>query len=641
MALDGIYTSLISQELNEKLQGARIDKIFMPDKFTILILIRTATQTEKLMISINPSCARVSLTENSRENPKMPPSFCMLLRKYLSGSRILSITCPNYERIVEIAVTTTDELHDTKTLRLIVELMGRYCNAILVNPQDRIIDSAVHVDLSVSKVREVMPARIYEYPPKQNKMLPEEAIKLCDKGLPPIIDEEINRPAEKALLNSVMGFSPLLAKQLICLCGSDERAPFKLMSDKEKTKLVTCSQTLLEKICKRDISPSVYFSKDGQPVEFCFTDLYGFDSKKECASLSETIETYYYEREADIDFEQKRQRLLTIINTALSHASKKAEIHTNDCEEGRKSDIWKKYGDLILCYTYLVKPKDTSLTCIDIYDENQNEITLTLDPSLSAADNAQEYFKKFRKAKRKLELSSMYLEDDLSAVEYLRSLRTAILNAVDKDDLDSLEYEMNPEHAGLIKQSKDRKDTNKGKADPNTTVGKSKSGKASSRALRAAALKAHQSEKNKSNRSDSRRNEECYRKFTTKDGFAIYSGRNNIQNDFLTFKVADKNDWWFHVKGTPGTHVILVSKSDDMPSDSAFEKAAQIAAFYSKQTVIEERLHNTDSKPGSIKIDVDYCQVSHVKKIPKAKPGMVIYEGYYSITVESKNPLED
>ncbi len=633
MALDGLTCSLLARELDNELSGARIDKIFQPDKHTIFIHIRSNTGNKKLLISFNPSAPRIHITNTTRENPSMPPSFCMLLRKHCSGARISSIKCPNYERIIEISFLTTDELHDVKEMKLVIELMGRYSNCILVNHNNRIIDSSIHVDFSVSRVREVMPARLYEYPPSQNKLIPEEAIEKLNSNSLPILEDEMNRPLAKGLLNSIKGFSPLVVNQICVKANVENDKPIKALTTDETSRLIDTLSSELSKVLSGETNPVYCLTEDNEPKDFCYTNLEGFENVFDCSSISEAIDEYYSLKESNIDFENKRQALLAIVNSALVHATKKYEIHNADYEEGQKAESYKKKGDILLCFAYMIKTKDTSITCQDIYDELGRDITIPLDPSLNATDNAQEYFKKFHKAKRKYELSAEYIEDDINALDYLRSLKTAIYSATSDEDLDAIRMELNQE-ASFIKKEKKQKHINN-PIDPNKTVGVSKSGKASSRALRAAAQKASQKQK----KNNQPKETSTYRKYVSTDGHDILCGRNNIQNDQLTFKIANKDDWWFHIKGLPGTHVILVKKPyEDMPSDSSIEEAAQTAAFFSRSTIIDEHMNGEGSKSGLIKAEVDYCPVSHVKKIPKAKPGMVIYEGYYSINVTAKEP---
>ena len=638
MPFDGITSHLLADELNSLLAGTRIDKIFQPDKQTVIVHIRANARMEKLLISCNPACVRMNLTSSDRENPKMPPSFCMLLRKYLSGAKIESISCPSYERIIEIKASNTDELHDRKSYTLICELMGRYSNLILVNQTGKIIDSLVHVDLSVNRYREIMPARIYEYPPEQDKMLPEDALKLCLEGKLPIKDTETGRSAEKALLNSIKGLSPALARRMVNKCDIDDRTPVKMLTDDVKENLRKTSEEFFREVTNSTSHASVYYSEDNEPLDYL---PYCFEGKniKKFDSISEAIDRFYESKDRAADLDRKKHRLTVIIDAALSHAVRKLEIHENDLEDGQKSEYYKKCADLILSNTYRIKEHAISFTCEDYYEDPPKEITINLNPILDASSNAQEYYKRFRKSKRKLSLADEYIKSDREAISYFRSLKTAIASASCADDITALELEIAVLAGTLSAQNREAK-AKEGVGNPNRTVGMAKSGKHASRAMREAAKRAAQK-----NRKISQRKVEIalsYRKYTTSDGYEILSGRNNIQNDELTFKVASKDDWWFHIKGLPGTHVILRShKGEEFPSDNAVLEAASLAVFFSKSIMLEEHSESAGSHAGEIKAEVDYCPVSHVKKIPGAKPGMVIYENYYSVLVPAKEPSQN
>lgn len=637
MTLDGITTQLLTKELDSTLANGRVDKIFMPDKHTVILHVRVNGSVKKLLISISPSAPRINITNTTRENPMMPPSFCMLLRKYLAGARIIKVINPGYERIVELVLSTTDELHDVKEMRLTAELMGRYSNLILINQSGKIIDSAIHVDCSINRVREVMPARIYDYPPKQDKIIPDVAFRMVHEGKLPIIEAEMGRPVNKALLGSIMGLAPNMARQLCIKANVDERQPVKNLTDTEKASLLNVVGDYLCVVCEGPLAPAVYFSEDNLPCEYSPVSLIGFDHATNCETISEAIDLYHDTKEHNIDLENKKQRLTAIINTALNHAVRKADIHRKDYEEGLQADFNKKCGDLILQNSYLIKDRVESVSVVDYYEDPPINVTIKLDPLLNASDNAQEYYKRFRKAKRKFEMSEKYLSDDNLAIDYFRSLKTAAAACTCDDDIAALMQEIKDLTNDSSKQPGAKKPAKVGKPNPNATVGISKSGNKSSRALREAAKKA-----NMKQRENSRKvNEKSlpFRRYTTSDGHVILCGRNNIQNDELTFRQADKKDWWFHVKGLPGTHVILKTNADeDMPSDSAILEAAQTAAFFSKNIMIEEHNAIEGSRAGEIKAEIDYCPVTHVKKIPGAKPGMVIYEGYYSIIVNAIEP---
>ena len=631
MTIDGILCSVIAYELNRDLAGTRVDKIFQPASDTVVLHIRTNSGVKHLIISVNCGHARVGLTDSPPENPAMPPSFCMLLRKYISGARIESVTNPGCERIIEINLSNTDELKDRKAYTLTVELMGRFSNIILINPGRKIIDSAIHVDSQMSRVREVMPARIYEYPPAQDKMTIEEALDMAGSGLLPIKNEELARPIDKALVNSILGLSPMMAKQLVGQCNIDIRSNARLLTDENIERLCPVLSDYFRAIINRDYRPALYFRDDNTPAEIALVPLSGFASCKNYSSVSEAFDACYKSYTISKSLNDSKKALLANVDSALSRLSKKYEAHKQDLEEGKRSDRYRMYGDLILTSVHQIKQGDAFAMLPDYTDldsEGNPRLTeIPLNPALTPTDNANDYYKRYRKSKRKLQLAEEYIRDDEDSIQYLRSLRAAIMAADTGEDILALKEEISQD------KKPERKDTSPA-GDPNRMVGKAKSGKASSRALRQAAQLA-QARKNRSKKTG-RSDPLPFRRYITSDGYEILCGRNNIQNDRLTFGVASPEDYWFHVKGIPGTHVIVRShQGEEFPSDLAVTKAASIAAYFSKSILLEQHT------AADMKCDVDYCKVSHIKKIPGAKPGMVIYEGYYTITVTAEAPGED
>ena len=637
MTLDGITCQLLANELNTELEGKRVDKIYMPDKHTVILHIRFTGGYKKLLISIDPGAPRICFAEDTVDNPSIPPSFCMLLRKYLAGSRIESVTNPGYERIIEITVSKYDELKDRKTYTLTIELMGRFSNIVLINEGGKILDSAIHVDFSVSRVREVMPARVYEYPPAQDKLTPDKALEISESGSLPIMESELSRPIEKALVGSIKGLSPVLASFISDKADIDDRKTLSMLNDSDKERLNNVVAGFLRSVTDGTYKSYVFYDSNGDPEDASIVELRGFAKTKEVSTISEAIDLCYQARDSKLILDKGRDRLSQIIGSALARVIKKREIHEQDFEEGQKADLLKHYGDLILTYKYMISQGQSSVTLTDYTTESQNDITIPLNPTLDASGNAQEYYKRFHKAKRKMELAENYLKEDELAAQYLRSLSAAVTAASSVEDLDAINEEIKSEISGDsgFRKGSASKARTQGTGDPNKMVGVAKSGKASSRALREAAKRANMGKAKNQNKE---RALPC-RRYITSDGYEILAGRNNIQNEQLTFHTASRRDWWFHVKGLPGTHVILRTKpNEEMPSDNAVLEAASLAAFFSKAIILEEHMTSEDSKPGQLKAEVDYCPVSHVKKIPGAKPGMVIYEGYYSVLVEAKEP---
>ena len=636
MTLDGITCQLLANELNKELEGKRVDKIYMPDKHTVILHIRFTGGYRKLLISIDPGSPRICFAETTAENPSMPPSFCMLLRKYLAGSRIEKVANPGYERIIEITVSNNDELRDRKLYTLTVELMGRFSNLVLINETGKILDSAIHVDFSVSRVREVMPARVYIYPPAQDKLSPVKALEMANNGELPIMESELSRPIEKALVGSIQGLSPVLAAYISDCADLDDRKTLSMLSESEKTRLNASVKDFLKSVTEGTYSARIFYDENDEPADASIVDLKGYARSQKVASISEAIYLSYRARDSRLVLDMGKDRLTQIISNALSRVIKKRELHEQDLEEGQKADEYKHSGDLILTYKYMIKQGQSNVTLTDYTDEGQKDISIALNPTLDASANAQEYYKRFHKAKRKMELAEKYLKDDDLAAQYLRSLFAAVNAATSLEDIQAIFEEIKIEISGDSGFRKGTAVKKSNTGDPNKMVGVAKSGKASSRALREAAKRANQG---KGNKDKSKERALPCRRYMTSDGYEVLAGRNNIQNEQLTFHTASRRDWWFHVKGLPGTHVILRTKpNEEMPSDNAVLEAASLAAFFSKAIILEEHMTSGDSRPGQLKAEVDYCPVSHVKKIPGAKPGMVIYEGYYSVLVEAKEP---
>ncbi len=628
MPLDGISTHLLANELNQQLTGARVDRIYQPGRFDVYFTVRTNAENLRLFLSCDPQNPRIQITENMRENPQMPPNFCMLLRKYLQGARILKIECPHYERMIQISFSVTDELQDTSEKRLIIEMMGRYSNIVFLNSEDRIIDSLVHVDDSNNRVREIMPARLYEAPPTQGKITPEEANEMLKNGQLPILPNSLSRPVSKALLDSMLGFSPMLTNDICFQAAIDPRKGLNALLPSENERLQSVLKHILEDICQNHANPTVYYI-DGQPADWHALALEDAGIPESSSSLSQAMDKVYGFQETKKRFENRRRRIRGIISTALTHASKKLDIHEEDIRSSSHAETWKTNGELILAYQYLIKPEDDEITIPDYPDFGQST-TIQLEPGMTPSAQGQLYLKRYRKALSRREAAVRFISEEKDEVQYLQSLIQAVDASSEEEDLDALDFEINK----LLTENKDS--TKAGSKEQVYHPGKSKSGKASSRALRQAAKMAN-SRRNKDQSKKKSQDPSTPRKYIVDGGLEVLSGRNNIQNDQLTFHVADKDDIWFHAKNMPGTHVILRTLGKK-PSDQAILQSASIAAYYSKSNKAFANEKSESNTQYDIRIEIDYCPISHVKKIPKAKPGMVIYNEYSTLLVSAKLP---
>jgi len=641
MPLDGITTRCLSLELDRDLRGSRIDKIYQPDKYDLYFLLRGEKENVRLFLSANPMNPRVHITSSTRENPSLPPGFCMLLRKHLSGARILQIKSPGYERIIEIEAVSTDELGDKKIKRLIIEMMGRYSNIILTNESGIIFDSLLHVDSQMSRVREVMPARLYVYPPMQEKYDPQTALSILKKGELPILKESMSRPLEKAIQESFLGFSPLLSRELCYRSGIDKRTGVQQLSEEELSVLKKESKLLFTQILEDAFAPGTYSSSpEEKPFDFHSLPLQDAGIYHPSKTLSAAIDVVHKERDRRVDFELKKKSLLLLTASALSHAVRKRNIHQMDIDTCKNAATWQKFGQLLLANHYLIPSGAEFFDAVDYESEDTKTVRIPMESRFSVTENAQIYFKRYSKEKKRLSSSEAFLEEDIQAVEYLSTLHQAVENASDDEDILLLRDELT--QAGLLEtkskkqlaEEKRQKDLNK------KHPGKSKSGNASGRAVRAAAKAAalRAGNKNENKRKSESVAGDFFRKYTTSDHMTILCGRNNLQNDLLTMKTAAPDDMWFHVQKMPGTHVILRCEKKT-PSEKSILEAAGIAAFFSRSAAksalpgIKE-----DDRFGTLKLPVDYCPVQNVKKPPKSKPGMVIYERYKTMIVEPLDP---
>jgi len=666
MSLDGITTHFLAAELNEFLVGGRIDKIYQPDRYDIILLVRQESKNYRVLMSANPSGPRIHISTSTRENPALAPSFCMLLRKHLAGARITGISAPSFERIIEISISTTDELGDKKEKRLIIEMMGRYSNIILINAENRIFDSLLHVDSQMSRVREVMPAHPYVYPPAQGKLAPAEALTILRTGELPLLEDAANRPLEKALQESLLGFSPLLSREICYLSGVDARKGIRQLLPAEKMAVCHAAQELITRITEATIQPGTYSSqKDTPPAEFHALLLKDAGFLVLRNSISAAMDAVYQQKDMTVDFEQKKRNLLQFCHASLQHALRKQSVHQSDIFACRDIDLYQKSGQLLLSNHYQIPAGVSSFTAIDyeaagntgVVDEigdtfDTYEMPLfeiSMDANRTVSQNAQDYFKRYSKCKNRLEAASEFLAEDNRAVEYLSSLYQAIESASENEDLLALREEM--QISGLLDHDSKGQFRNSTKSNQNANIhpGRSKNGNSSSRALRAAGKAAAKRAKNGSSKpgksSSASPPADNFRRYVTPEGILILCGRNNIQNDLLTMKTAAPEDLWFHVQKMPGTHVILRSGKTEAPEDAILH-AARTAAFFSRTWSRNEKNKASDPRQtrneslnlSELKIAVDYCPVKNVKKPSKSKPGMVIYDHYKTVLVSPADP---
>ncbi len=581
MALDGITIRALTNELQTSLVGGRISKIIQPEADELMLTVKTHERNERLLISAGASLPFVYLTDENKQAPMQAPNFCMLLRKHISGGHITAITQPGLERIIEIEIEHLDELGDVKSKILTIELMGKHSNIIFRHPDGVIIDSIKHVSAAVSSVREVLPGRDYFIPKTEGK------IDITDTNMDSENTLEKDAclsalckpiPLIKSLYTTFTGFSPAVAASLCEEAGLDGDRGANTFDESELCKLSDAMDKLRKTIVANDFHPAVIVDEGGNPVEFEVTPLAQYLQMEHTAfeTVSEMLIAYYAGREEYTRIRQKSADLRKIVSTALERCVKKFDLQQKQLKDTEKMDKYKVYGELLQTYGYSAPEGADKITCDNYY--TNEPITIPLDPTISAMANSVKYFDRYNKLKRTKEAVSAQLEETRADIEHLRSVMTSLDIAVGEEDLSQIKDELTD--SGYIRRKSFTKQKRTAKSSP-----------------------FH---------------------FISSDGFHIYVGKNNYQNDELTFKVANSGDWWFHAKKIPGSHVIVKCEGKELP-DRAFEEAASLAAYYS-------------SGRSMGKVEIDYVQRKEVKKPSGAKPGFVVYYTNYSMVATAQIP---
>lgn len=567
MAFDGFVISNITKELNDKIIGGRIYKIYQPESDEITLVIKKERVTYRLHLSASASLPLVYLSDESKTNPMQAPNFCMLLRKHISSGRILSITQPNFERIIEITIEHLNELGDVCQKRLIVEIMGKHSNIIFADHNDLILDSIKHISANISSVREVLPGRTYIYPPSKDKQ------SLSSLTAEDFYTKILKKPLSlcKTLYTSITGMSPLIANELCYRAGLDGNASTDSLSEDSAAGLYGQLIKLNTLITDHDYTPNIVYSGD-EPKEFSCISLTSYPdcTVKKFDSIFDVLTGYYSEKEKYTRMKQKSSDLRKIVQTALERTSKKYDLQLRQLRDTEKREKFRIYGELTQTYGYNLEPNAKSLTCTNYY--TNTEVTIPLDPDKTPLENSKKFFAKYNKLKRTYEALSQLTLETKSDLDHLDSISTALSLSENEKDLQAIKEELTD--YGYIKKrgSKGSKNTSKSKP-------------------------LH---------------------FVSSDGFHMYVGKNNYQNDELSFKFANGGDWWFHAKNMAGSHVIVRKEQAETLPDATFEEAGRLAAYYSKGRQAP-------------KVEIDYIQRKELKKPPKSKPGFVIYHTNYSM----------
>lgn len=568
MAFDGFTTAHITAELKNNLTGGCISRIIQPEKDELYLTIKNNKAAHQLYMSASASLPLVYLTENKPQAPLSAPNFCMLLRKHLQGGKIIDIFQPSLERVIIFKIEHRNELGDLCIKKLIIELMGKHSNIILINDEDVIMDSIKRIPSSMSSVREVLPGRPYFIP------------KTTDKYDPFIVDQTVitenilSKPVKiaEALYKSLTGFSPLAAEEFAYEAGLEGNASTSSLSHEEKNKLAAVVLHHIDDVRQENFTSGIVYMNN-IPRDFASFPLlmYGDAVLEECENASVQLQTFYSKKNKENRLKEKTAALRHNVTNALDRVTKKEALQKKQLSDTEKKDKYRIWGELLNAYGYNVEEGSASVKVLNYYDNT--EMTIPLDKDMNAQENAQKYFTRYNKLKRTEASLTEQLKNTIADREQLENVLEALSIAETPADIAGVQKEL--EDSGWIKKHK---------------IARGKVREEKSKPML----------------------------FRSNDGFTIAVGKNNYQNDELTFKYANGGDWWFHAKGRPGSHVILKTEGREVP-DRAFEEAASLAAYYSR-----------DGKD-SPKVEIDYTLRREVKKTPGGKPGFVIYHQNYSM----------
>ena len=597
MAFDGITTACLCKEFSDRLTGARIYKIAQTDRDELVITLKPAAERGggqcRLYLSADASLPLAYFTTKSRQAPLQAPSFCMLLRKHLQNGRILSVKQPGLERILRFEVEHLDEMGDLCRHTLVIELMGKHSNIIFLNDQEQIVDSIKHISSLVSSVREVLPGRPYFVPDTRGKRDPLSETQAQFDAL--LLSNQV--PPAKLLLTTYTGLSTQMSEELCYRAKITNDRSASSMTGQDRAGLWEEFHALMQDTAAGRFAPAVYYKKEeqgrrGVPAGYAAVPLFtcsdfsaGFEEVR-FDSISELLETFYAQKNEATRIRQKSADLRHVVQTILERDLHKYDLQSKQIRDTEKRDKYRIYGELLNAYAYSI-PEGSKSCEVDNYYTGQ-KIRIPLDPALTPTQNAKKYFDRYTKLKRTNEALTGLTAQVKEEIDHLMSIRTSLDLATNEGDLSQIRQEL--EENGFVKRH-----SGSGKKRP----GFDKSGSKKGRARTPLSKPMH---------------------YVSSDGFDIYVGKNNFQNDQLTFHFADPGDIWMHANDMPGSHVILRSggKSMEEIPDRAFEEAASLAAWYS-----------AGREQG--KVEIDYLLKKGVKKPGGAKPGFVVYYTNYSI----------
>jgi len=582
MAFDAGMVAAVAAELRAILIGGRVDKISQPEKDEITLAVRVADGSyARVCISAGSNNPHINITSHQKENPMSAPMFCMLLRKHLSGGRVLDVMQHGFERVIELRFECRDEMGFLVERRLIAEIMGKYSNIIFCDGDYKILNAIKPVDFSTSQKRQVLPGMRYELPPAQDKKNPleetEEGFLAAASAANP------DQAADRFLVNTYLGIAPVTAREVVfSVCGRTDVT----MSAMPAALLWKSFSAVMARIREARFVPILLSDENGKPVEYAFlpTAQYGAAVMcEEVASFGVLIDRYFAERDHVDRVKQRAADIFKLLTNAEARLNKKIAQQEKELADCAEKDKFKKWGDLVTANIWQLQRGMTEAELIDYETENMDTVKIALDNRLSPSQNAQKFYKRYNKAKNAEIILREQIAIARDEIAYLETVFDALTHAETEADLDEIRDELY--HSGY-----------------------------------ASRMRAYAQRKNKPTKP---------LEFRTTNGYRVLVGKNNHQNEYITHKLAGKNDMWFHIKNEPGSHVVMFcgEEWEDVP-EIDYTEAATIAAYYSKAG---EAKHAT----------VDYTHVRNLKKPPSAKPGMVIYHKNWSAYVTPDEKVVD
>ena len=567
MAFDAGMLACMVHEIRTVALGGRIEKVMQPERDEIILQLRSTEGGKRLLINAGAG-PRISFTELTRENPAQAPMFCMLLRKHLTGARLADIRQEGFERVVTLEFDTRDEMGFACTRRIVAEIMGKYSNLIFTDGEGKIISALKTVDFTTSTQRQVLPGMRYELPPPQGKDNPLEVDFARFAAL--YAAESPDKPLDKFILSRFCGISAAVAREMAVIATRHSDTPLRYATPEEAWRGF---DAVISRIKEGNYAPTMVYD-GGNAVEYAFCPLTQYKDPIETRAYdtaSGMLDAYFETRDKESRLRQRAADVLRLLTNAESRIRKKLDIQRGELQDCEKAEIYKKYGDMITANLWQLTRgmKQAEITDYEAWDEEKSEygtVLIDLDERLTPSGNAQKYYKKYTKARNaKVELARQ-IELGEAELAYIYTVFDALTRAETTNDLAEIRDELY--RSGYASRMKGYAAPKK---QPAPTVAK----------------------------------------FKTTNGYLVYCGKNNLQNEHITHKLADRNDYWFHAKGVPGSHVVMVTNGEE-PDAQDFTDAACIAAHYSKAA-------------GGAQIPVDYLLVRHVRKVPGAKPGFVTY----------------